>query len=53
MPGLKKFTNVTLKRGIIGDLAFWNWIVEAVSGLVRRTEGSVILPNENKQEVTR
>jgi phage tail-like protein len=27
MPGLKKFTNITLKRGVTGDLGFWNWIV--------------------------
>lgn len=53
VPGLKKFTNITLKRGIIGDLAFWNWIVEAMNGLVRRTEGSVLLLNENRQEVMR
>jgi phage tail-like protein len=53
IPGLKKFTNITLKRGIIGDLAFWNWVVEAMNGLVRRTEGSVLLLDENRQEVTR
>jgi phage tail-like protein len=53
VPGLKKFTNITLKRGIIGDLAFWNWIVEAMNGLVRRTEGSVLLLDENRQEVMR
>jgi phage tail-like protein len=53
VPGLKKFTNITLKRGIIGDLAFWNWIVEAMNGLVRRTEGSVVLLDENRREVMR
>jgi phage tail-like protein len=51
--GLKKYTNVVLKRGVIGDLAFWNWILEAMNGNVRRTEGSVVLLNENKQEVMR
>ena len=53
LPGLKKFTNLTLKRGVIGDLAFWNWIVEAQNGLTRRTEGSVLLLDENKREVMR
>lgn len=53
MPGLKKFTNITLKRGIIGDLAFWNWVVEGMNGLARRTEGSVLLLDENRREVTR
>ena len=37
----------------IGDLAFWNWVVEAQNGLVRRTEGSVLLLDENKREVLR
>jgi phage tail-like protein len=53
IPGLVKFTNLTFKRGYIADLAFWNWVVESMNGLVRRTEGSVILLDENKQEVTR
>ena len=52
-PGLKKFTNITLKRGVTGDRAFWNWIVEGMNGLVRRTEGSVVLRNENREEVMR
>jgi phage tail-like protein len=53
LPGLKKFTNITLKRGITGDLAFWNWIVEGMNGTVVRTEGSILLLNENRQEVMR
>jgi phage tail-like protein len=53
IPGLKKFTNITLKRGVTGDLAFWNWVVEAMNGLVRRTQGSVLLLDENKNEVMR
>ncbi len=53
IPGLKKFTNITCKWGITGDLAFWNWVVEGMNGLVHRTEGSVIMLNENRQEVMR
>lgn len=53
IPGLKKFTNVTLKKGITGDVAFWNWIVEAMNGQVNRKEGSVVLLNEQKTEVMR
>ncbi|WP_428268703.1 phage tail protein [Haliangium sp.] len=53
LPGLKKFTNITLKRGIIGDLAFWNWVLDGLNGLVRRAEGSIILLDENRQEVMR
>jgi phage tail-like protein len=53
IPGLKKFTNVTLKRGITGHVGFWNWIVEALNGKVRRTSGSIVLLDENRQEVMR
>ncbi|MBN9419591.1 MAG: phage tail protein [Alphaproteobacteria bacterium 65-37] len=53
MPGLKKFTNITLKRGITGDTEFWKWILVAMQGQVKRAEGSIMLLNENKQEVMR
>jgi phage tail-like protein len=53
LPGLKKFTAITLKRGVIGDLAFWNWILDAMKGKILRTEGSVVLLDENRQEVMR
>jgi phage tail-like protein len=53
VPGLVKYTNITLKRGLIGDLAFWNWVLEAVNGKVRRTEGAILLLDENRQEVMR
>jgi phage tail-like protein len=53
IPGLKKFNNITLKRGIIGDLAFWNWILDAMNGQVVRTEGAILLLDESRQEVMR
>jgi phage tail-like protein len=53
IPGLKKFTNIVLKRGIIGDLTLWNWILEGLNGTVHRTEGAIILLDEAKQEVMR
>jgi len=53
IPGLKKFPNIVLKRGILGDPALWNWIQEAMDGKVNRTEGSIVLLDENKQEVMR
>jgi phage tail-like protein len=53
--GLKKFTNITLKWGITGDLIFWNWIVAGMNGLVPRPRpnGSVVLLDENRKEVMR
>ncbi len=53
IPGLKKFTNLTLKRGIIGDIAFWNWILDSMRGQVNRRDMSIKLLDENRQEVMR
>ncbi|MEV6345879.1 phage tail protein [Actinoplanes sp. NPDC051851] len=53
IPGLKKFTNITLKRGITGSVVFFNWIVEALNGKVRRTSGAIVMLDENRQEVMR
>lgn len=53
IPGLRKFTQITLKRGITGDLALWNWILKGMSGQVQRNAGSPILMDENHQEVMR
>ena len=53
IPGLKKFTDITLKRGITGDVDFWNWIVKALNGQVQRTSGAIVLLDENRNEVMR
>jgi phage tail-like protein len=53
IPGLKKFTNITLKRGVVGDLALWNWIKSVLEGRVQRADGSIMLLDENGQEVMR
>jgi phage tail-like protein len=53
LPGLFKYANVTLKRGYTGDLAFWNWLVESMNGLVRRTGMHITMHDENRVEVMR
>jgi phage tail-like protein len=53
VPGLKKFPNITLKRGVTGDLALWNWIKSVLEGRVQRADGSIILLDESRQEVMR
>jgi phage tail-like protein len=53
IPGLKKFTNITLKRGITGDIDFWNWIRKAMTGNVQRADGSIVLLDEDRDEVLR
>lgn len=51
IPGLKKFTNITLKRGIIGDPTFWNWVKAALNGQVIRADGTITLLDEKRQPV--
>ncbi len=53
IPGLVKYTNLTLKRGITGDLVFWNWILAGVQGAVQRADGSIVLLDEARNEVLR
>jgi phage tail-like protein len=53
LPGLDKFGNITLKRGIIGDLALWNWMVSAMQGNVQRATVTIILLDEQHNEVMR
>jgi len=53
LPGLKKYSHITLKRGVVGDLAFWKWILAAMRGQIQRTEGTVVLLDENRQPVMR
>ncbi|MEV3987794.1 phage tail protein [Streptomyces sp. NPDC049837] len=53
IPGLKKFTNLTFKRGITGHVDFWKWVVEALDGKVRRTSGQIELLDENRRPVMR
>lgn len=53
LPGLKSFTPIKLVRGHTGDLGFWNWIVKAMNGQVLRTDVSVVLMDENRNEVMR
>ena len=51
IPGLKKFSNITLKRGVIGDLAFWTWIKSVLDGNVQRADGTITLLDESRQSV--
>jgi phage tail-like protein len=53
LPGLKKFTNLTLKRGIIGDPHLWNWVKSAMDGAVIRSDLSIVLLNEAREPVMR
>ena len=53
LPGLNKFGNITLKRGISADLSVYNWRKTVTDGDIERKNASVVLHNEKHDEVVR
>src|SRR5580704_11107668 len=53
LPGIKKFPNIVLKRGIIGNLDLFKWLNTAMTGDVSRQNGAIILRDEQRNEVMR
>jgi len=51
--GLRKMSNITLKRGITGHVGFWRWILAGLNGDAQRQQGYIALLNEDKTEVMR
>jgi phage tail-like protein len=51
--GLQKYMNITLKRGMTGDIAMWNWIRNAMKGQVLRAQGSIVMHDEAHRPVLR
>lgn len=51
--GLRKITNITLKKGITGHINFWNWVLAGINGDVDRQQGYIALLNEDTEEVMR
>ena len=53
LPGLVTYPNVTLKRGINGYLELYNWWKFARDGNIRRSDVTIKLLDEQRQEVMR
>jgi phage tail-like protein len=53
LPGLTKYTNITLKRGLVGDAELWEWRKSTIDGQTERRAGSIVLLDESRQEVMR
>ena len=52
MPGLHKFSNITLKRGTFsGDLDFYNWMKTISMNQVERRDITISLLNEEHEPV--
>jgi phage tail-like protein len=53
LPGIRKFSNITLKRGITKDRELWDWYKTVLDGAVKRRNGSVVLMDEAGNDVLR
>jgi phage tail-like protein len=54
LPGLTKFGNVTLKRGVTADTAMFEFFKAVADGDIRRDESmSIVLLDERREEVVR
>jgi phage tail-like protein len=50
LPGLRKYGNIVLKRGLTQDAQLWNWHKQVLDGNVQRRNGSVILLDDQGNE---
>jgi phage tail-like protein len=53
LPGLNKYTNVTLKRGFVADASLWNWMQSGLNGTVLRANVAIILMDQADKQVWR
>ena len=49
LPGLKKFGDITLKRGLTASLDLWTWRKTVLDGKTQRKAGTITLLNEARQ----
>jgi phage tail-like protein len=53
LPGLVKYTNVTLKRGITNSRELYDWWRAGVNGTLQRREVAIVLLDDARTEVMR
>ena len=53
LPGLRKYPNITLKRGFTIDRDLWDWRKTVMDGRTDRRSGSIVLLNEAREEALR
>jgi phage tail-like protein len=47
LQGLRKFTDITLKRGFTSDLSLWAWFQNGLTGSVARVDMTIALRDQN------
>ena len=53
LPGMAKYANIVLKRGVTDDARLWQWHLDVVNGNFERKNGSVVLLDNAGQEKVR
>jgi len=53
LPGLRKYTNIVLKRGYTKDKTLWEWRKKVINGQTERRNVNIILLDEARNEVLR
>ncbi len=53
LPGLNKYSNITLKWGMTDDHELWDWRKKAMTGKVERKNGSIVLLDDTGAEKMR
>lgn len=53
LPGLTKFTNIVLKRGMTRSRDLWNWRKTVIDGTVERKSGAIVLLADDHTPVGR
>lgn len=53
LSGLRKFVNITLKRGYTQDKSLWQWYVNVMNGVDDRRNVTIVLLNERREAVLR
>jgi phage tail-like protein len=53
LPGMTKYGNLTLKRGVTDDRELYEWHLAAVNGEVERRSGSIVVQDRKGEEKAR
>jgi phage tail-like protein len=53
LTGLRKFANLTFKRGFTPNHDLWNWYKNVLNGVEDRRDGAIILKDEQHAPVLR
>jgi phage tail-like protein len=51
--GLRKYANITLKRGYTQNTELWDWYTNIMNGVPDRRNASIILMDEQRKDVMR